>query len=605
MPPPQSTIIGNDCVSSFKSGTLSLNGGDEFVDVQGNVDISNVDEFGDVINKEFPFQIHQHTYGFDFTLDLPELIDELKSRGQFKVYGPTGDIGTKGAKGEPGEDDVLAGPTGNDGEQGGAPECVLTVEPEPVLAQTKIGLQKGLVSARVVEDSEDSYILEFDRQDIGIDGNAATKFNVRQQNSTWVLAVANTDGAAQSVFYLDIEPIIEAAHQKFLEEVDLLKKGYEDIVQFWVQTMSDLFDEQKDSLCCALEFCMSKTKSTQLRQHMENVAASALPDAKIQINNRDSGEAVELSNMGLIKDIPDGEDLCSGVELQAAEEIIAQDSSEVEQNISVDPLIHSGVTQATSLELDAGNYTAIISKMNAQINKEHYVPLIIQYVRAGKIKTTKFLDKGHFDSLLEAKNAYEGLTTAFEHEGGLVHIYYNIFPTAKASGDIELSLLKKSQNTPEKVEAQKVEEAPKPEIKPSSIDNITCRMQSNKLHWYRNSWLSGKCCGCVVNVSGQDYIIMKRSIGDDVSCGGGESISTPCIARFNDLIGHPAIAWPTLDGEDFAPIPEDGSMFRYNISLNDVISSLLTNGKYNNPKGSPNGLRHLTYQLASIIFPIS
>lgn len=1031
IPPPTSTIIGNDCVAPFKSGAIELVGGDDFVGVDGNVNIRNIDEFGEAINQSFPFQIHEHTYGYDFNLDIPALIEELKARGQFKVFGATGDIGPKGDQGDKGQDSILSGPAGLPGEQGLAPNCTLSIEPEPLLAQARPGLKKALTGVTVITDPEDDtkYFLQFDRQDIGIADNAATSFNVRQQKSTWVLAVASIAANPQQVFYIDIEPLLISAHEKFLTEVELLKKGYEDIVQFWVQTMSDLFDEQKDALCCALEFCMSKTKSTQLREHMENLAAAAIPNAKIVINPRDSGEAVEISNMGLSASLPDGEDLCDGggfppppppppppsppppppptpppptppppppggggdeyddgdlepknctggidvcfiiddtssmgvaigsvkesVEIivekiievsssnyrlaliafkdsdeirtlvdfdnlnaaafkevistlvasgggdapEAGAEAIIQSanlswgtnarvaihitdqithrigpsmveaasiaaakditfgavqvitfgdnpaienelrdlaritsgvyarlddgavdsailriitdvcslggdgpsspsvaspnvtgskselgthgiswggvgnakicgnlrtvqattntsgytkifyahrfpfdrnetevpegatitgisatiiqarsgsgtvrdravsffknpddftggstpsyggsgyaspivwpgmlgsavyemsavdllifnsdvvrnqgfgigiSAELEvvvapviahidcvtitidwtilspsksgssvysfkvsdplKTLIIDPLVHSGVMRAVSADLPAGEYSAIISKMNAQIGDKHYAPIAIQYISDGKIKTAKFLDKGHFSSIIDARNAYEGLTTAFRHEGGRIHLYYNIFPSPDASGDIVISIVNTSglASTKSVVNPESVKRVKETIITPPR--EITCRMTANKLNWYENGWKTGKCCGVVINVSGQDYIIVKRSIGDDESCGGGESEETPCISKFKDSIGHPAIAWPTFDGKSFAPIPESGAQFRYDKHLNSIISEMLEDGKYIHPKGNPSGVRHLTYQLMSIIFPVA
>ncbi len=840
VPPLQSTIIGNDCVAPFKSGAIGLSSGDRFVDVSGKVDIRNIDELGDNINKSLPYHIHQHTYGFDFTLDLPSLLAELKRRGQFKGIGPTGDLGPAGDDGDGGVNGVLSGPAGLKGEQGNAPECELNIEPEPILAQVRQGLKKGLVAARVVDLEDDKYVIQFDRQDIGIANNAAAKFNVSSQESTWVLAVTSLAGASQPVYYVDVEPIMETVYQKFLQEVDLLKKGYEDIVKFWVQTMSDMFDEQKSALCCALEFCMSKTKTTQVRQHMESVAAAALPDARIQINPKNSSEAVKLSSTSLntsdicsggeggggsipnppspptpeppipdppipptpeppplppappnppfIADVqvyPEEVDCSQGVDLaitldisgsmapcvevlqglvsQIVNRLVAKiqppnyyrlalvtfiDSNEIviKENfaynnaesfnfvlqdifaagggeppengseaiitavekldwreepvarlgihitdtttnpppmktaadaakaknikysaiyatqftvpgtdvelktlsditggaygqasteispylvdrivflscseiqptssrtilsqstnvgeVTIDPLINTGVSRAITIELPAGDYTAIIKKSEAQINGKHYAPVVIGYRTQGKHKFAKFLNKGHFQSLLEAKSAYEGLTNNFRHDGGIVEFYCNMFPTPNASGSIDISVLRNNE-IPRVVSVEgKLSEVHKSRTK----NDISCRMPLNRLKWYENGWRSNKGCGLVVNISGQDYIIIKRSVGEDTSCGGGESERSPCIAKFSSSIGHPAIAWPTFDGETFVDIPNEGAVFQYREDLNVLVLDSISNGWYSNVKGNPSSIEHVVSKISPIIFPVS
>lgn len=313
LPPPQSTITGTDCPTPFQYGVVQLYSGDRFVGVNGNVDIRNIDEFGDIVSASHPFHIHQHTYGFDFTLDIPELVRELISRGKLNLQGLIGDTGDKGDTGDDGINNILTGPAGNKGNQGIAPPCDLIIDPEPINAEAKPGLKRALVTARIIDNTDSSFTLEFDRQVVGSQVLSTSSFNVRDSDSFWVLAVANTTGNPQPVYYIDIEPLVDIVRSKFLSEVDRLKKGYEDIVRFWIQTMSDLFDEQKAALCCALEYCMSATKSIDQRWHMESVAAAVVGSkgARINLHSRDSDVAVEVSSTSLLPRLPDGKDLCA------------------------------------------------------------------------------------------------------------------------------------------------------------------------------------------------------------------------------------------------------------------------------------------------------
>ena len=82
IPPPISSIIGTDCVAPYQKGFINLTGRDKFVSVSGNANIQNIDEFGDSISKELPYKLYDHTYGFNFSLDVKSLIAELEQRGQ-------------------------------------------------------------------------------------------------------------------------------------------------------------------------------------------------------------------------------------------------------------------------------------------------------------------------------------------------------------------------------------------------------------------------------------------------------------------------------------------------------------------------------------------
>jgi hypothetical protein len=127
IPPPHSSITGNDCFTPFERGVVALVSGDDLINVEGSVSVQNIDEYGDHISKNIPFQIHQHTYGFDFNLNLNNLVNELISRNQLKTVGPQGETGTKGPTGDAGQDNVWAGPQGEKGDQGTSPPCGTTI----------------------------------------------------------------------------------------------------------------------------------------------------------------------------------------------------------------------------------------------------------------------------------------------------------------------------------------------------------------------------------------------------------------------------------------------------------------------------------------------
>jgi hypothetical protein len=605
LPPPSSSITGNDCYAPFERGVISLKSADDFVNVEGNVTLQNIDNTGTRISQTMPFHIHQHTYGFDFNLDINELIDELVARGQFKTVGPIGERGDKGITGENGIDRIPSGPQGAKGEQGLAPECTLDVQTEILQANVNPGLKRALTAVRVVVDEDDyeKYSLEFDRQVIGRTDITTSLFKVRQQKSSWVLAVGSVAGTPQKVYYLDVDPIINKIHDKFLAEIDRLKTGYETITKFWAQIMSDMFDEQKAALCCALEFCQSKTKSDGLRRHMESVAASALPDARIKVHERgvdERGYQLE-SGTGLWPRVGQT-DLCWATAASADADAEAVKAFAVPEDdyIVVDPILHISSSNASTIILDKGTYVASIDSFDAQIEGEHFADLMISYAKGPKSRTARFLNKGTFSSLLDAKSAYEGLSLAFDHDGGEVGAYFYLLPTSNASGNITIKITKEETLVPAAIQSEVVEKS-KP--KSSISGDFSCLMDIVHLSWYERGWDNGQCCGLVVNLNGQDYIIVKRSIGSESCCGGGESPQTPCISKFSE-VGHPAFAWPTLDGKTFAPIPEINKVsFKYDEFLNTLATTKIANGEFNYPKGNPSGVRHLAFQLDFILFP--
>lgn len=115
-----------------------------------------------------------------------------------------------------------------------------------------------------------------------------------------------------------------------------------------------------------------------------------------------------------------------------------------------------------------------------------------------------------------------------------------------------------------------------------------CQMHYKQVQWYERGWRIGACCGALIDIGGIQYIVVKRSIGVDISCGGGESITTPCIAQYIDTDGHPAIAWPTIDGEEFLGLPTSGFVsFVKDESLSSTILTAISNGQATRTKGNP------------------
>lgn len=603
LPFPKSSIIGNDCEFAFDRGQINLSSGDDFVGVEGLVKVTNVDELGDSIEKSIDFQIHQHTYGFDFTLNLPNLVEELLRLGQIKVQGSTGPKGDKGVKGDNGLNVIVSGPPGDKGVPGDAPECELTVETEPISVNPKFGLDKAFVDVRIKDHPTDrfQYYLEFDRQSIGDENRSANRLNVGQFSSYWVLAVTSSTAGNKQIYYLDVEPILSSIKDKFMEQVELLKAGYESITKHWVQTMSDLFDEQKAALCCALENCISKTKSVDTRRHMETTAAAVIPDGKININvfppkGTPKGDVNEVSHTRLTP------------KNDCYKPPTSQDA-QVNSLIKVDATTHvASAKNAQKLTLPSGKYAITVSDMSVKIDDQYGSMIKVQHVNQGANKVSSILDKGRYNELSDAKSAYENLSLVIDHDGGEVAFFFPAYIANSMTGDatLEISAIMDPQMVivPHNDE-DTLEE--KHHLKDQQADQqFYCSMTSSHLNWYKSGWEHGLCCGMVVNVAGQEYIIVKRGIGIDDACGGGESDSTSCVGEsLKHFKHHPAFAWPTLNGRDFAPIPDGDIAFKYDEEMNIVVHERMGLNDYREAKGSPNTYRHLAYQLGLVLFPVN
>lgn len=670
LPAQASSIKGNDCISPYKSGHIELKSGDDFVKIQSNAVLQNVDYKGDYITESMPYQIHQHTYGFDFGIDVSNLIEELRKRNNINLEGKPGIKGETGKRGDPGLNGILCGPAGDQGIKGSAPESNITVVPETFAAQARPGLRRALVNAKVVIDPTDdsSYELRFDRQVIGSADASASEFYVKPIESTWILATIASDSRDTTqqlecgiitggidgtnkydLYYVDVADIMDTIRSKFEDEVERLKQGYEEIVRFWINTMSDLFDEQKSALTCAFEKCRSMTKSSGERKHMESVASTILGKGKMDIHGRNSNQSVKLpSSRGLVT--IDQPNPCPGgppfperpsrFDAQSLKSSAAQN-----WEISIDPIAHSSSSMTAKLELPAGKYVAIIKRALASINGHHRANVRVNYIHEGTRKTADFMDKGSFNHLSDARSAYEGLTIDFTHDGGNVEWYLPSLMPKSASGHVQIEIIpyddvapvvpngqeldgkddvkqesskdqkskvikkkiKQSSQSPQssevKQENQPANDPPKVEPVQTIIKN-DAGMDIDHLRWYEVAWMERRCCGLVVNVGGQDYIIVRRGLGDDKNCGGGEIAERPIIAHFTNLIGHPSFAWPTVDGNTFAPLPNTKSVgFIYDEEFNDIVANKILAGDVRNTCGNPDGVRHLAYQLQHIVIP--
>lgn len=74
----------------------------------------------------------------------------------------------------------------------------------------------------------------------------------------------------------------------------------------------------------------------------------------------------------------------------------------------------------------------------------------------------------------------------------------------------------------------------------------SCLMEASQLDWYIRGLRIEACCAAIVTYAGAPWAVIKRSIGPDGTCGGGESENSDCVKKFLAARGHPSIAWPVI-----------------------------------------------------------
>ncbi len=345
---------------------------------------------------------------------------------------------------------------------------------------TRQNLNRAIVNVTTEEVSDKENYIIITRANVG-DPNACPEFvSPKDFSSPWLLVIdeaevklrksIDTVGDAcltclicgSSIYYINMEVILNAIRDKFLERLALLKKRKEDLLRTWLKTMVALFNEQKAALCCALENCQSRTRNVDTRRYIETQRiAAAASDFQLVIGDENDKLKIDTN---FNKD-------CAALIGESSENVTFGDCNvgECSATITLDASIHSHnpnskvVTANTNVIvtrffLPAGLYQAEITSCCAAVSpgfttqtftpnpnspaninalnqgltqgfnrflsrfKQHTGRVSIQYAGlvGGQVQTliSTTPDLGTFISPSEAANAYLGTTVTFDHQGG-------------------------------------------------------------------------------------------------------------------------------------------------------------------------------------------
>ncbi len=549
-PTPSSTITSEDCVSNtgsqlrFKNGFIRFYGS-QYINIEDTINVRNINYQGDIISQLTPYHIHTHTFGLNLNVNTDELFRYLENTKQVVIQGKKGVKGNKGPKGDRGRDSVLAGPVGDKGDDGKAVPCTLTVAPEIVENAPVKGLGLAISDAYIKVDpfNPKKYSLVLRRKIVGREELVADKFNVTGQGSSWIL-IASQQAGISNVSYMDIQPVLNELKKQFTNRVNNLKLYYEERVGIWVQAMSDLFDQQKAALCCALQYCESAQKNVETRRHIENLAAAALPDARLSFCSKTSPDAEFLSAAeACAKMETDRPECFKRIDLICPTPATAAVQSVDNANIlTVSAINNIDSISASKIDLAPGRYVVTVASTDSLIDGHYAVRLKLRYGKDGK--TVTFMDKGQYYSANDSNNVYSGLTSEINHDGGLVLAWTNTIGDLNNQGSTTISF--------------------------TAINDIydfktkPLRIKRDKLIDLFNNYADSK--SFIVRISGQEYVAIVlgpehgRLYQDLISKGIVATIAVPLL---NDI--------PIVDYEAFYLSSDITDKINKSLGMNDTL----------------------------------
>lgn len=252
---------------------------------------------------------------------------------------------------------------------------------------------------------------------------------------------------------------------------------------------------------------------------------------------------------------------------------------------------------ALLVELPSGDYVLTVSDCCCVGAQGYFGRLAVKYNGVDGETLLTNPDLGNFVDETEAALNYQGNSLSFSHTGGDVKIWV---PGGVAN-----------TGTAQVMEVQiQTRDCLDQEVLGTAQTAITegddevfgvfdgCDMTTDQVNFYEAGWKARSGCAAHVKIGNVQWIVIKRSIGNDTTCGGGESADSDCISKGLANGFHPAIAFPTLDGQCFIGKPTGGYQhFVRDVDLESIILAQIVAGdvieQVNNPAEN----------ISAIIFP--
>ena len=462
LPPPQATIKGEECNTKFSSGTVALESDDDFLNIDKDLSLTNRGS-NFLISQQQAWQLHRNTAGYDFTISIEDLIEEIENRSQLNRVQLQGDTGPQGEQGDDGIDFLDTGPKGDKGSAGQNSAFVGALVPETLSLEKTDNSNRAIVDI-TTEESDDGNYLVVTRANIGNPDACPAQIIPTSFNSNLLVVIKPGTSlirnevinsgecslvcriCASSLYHLNIGPIVNAINQKYQDRIQRLKTSKEELLKIWLTAMVELFNEQKASLCCALENCLSRNRNQDTRRYIETQAIQAAQGGfHLVVDGKDQRQTTDMDKF---KDCP--------IPTPTSQNVALKDNGIV---FTLDARIHTGdprsepANRSLKAYLPAGTYsleiTGCCANFNASSGGNQYSGRVAILYRAvttlndvNRVETEAlaFPALGEFSNLSAAKNAYQGIVLTFEHAGGEVSAWLldpDKFPENN-SGSVEL-----------------------------------------------------------------------------------------------------------------------------------------------------------------------
>lgn len=258
--------------------------------------------------------------------------------------------------------------------------------------------------------------------------------------------------------------------------------------------------------------------------------------------------------------------------LEILEEPVAESAPASSLVLEVDP-----VQKSVSGDLAEGRYLVSISGL-IEVDGRYTAGVEIQYQSDGsKVRRVPHILSSDKEELAKA---YRSLAITIEHDGGQVMVSLDVPEYATGSLRVILASGKKAAQRQDKV----LKSIKRPPAKETSVADSSrarlgyCEITSDYLRWYEKCWKNRKCSGAVVELAGQDFVIIFR-----------EDAKIACAPA--------SIAWPTLDGENF--VPSTGKVMFENLRKLELKAlELLAAGRYKTKVGQLSDISKIYFPLA-------
>jgi hypothetical protein len=231
------------------------------------------------------------------------------------------------------------------------------------------------------------------------------------------------------------------------------------------------------------------------------------------------------------------------------------DGSQIEVDIDCS---RNNMADAIVVPLDLGEYVAELIGCCCGNNSSYSGQFSIRYDSEDGPTVLTSTSLGLFPAEEEAHNQYINSSISFKNAGSSIRIWANKLVGGATSGVLKVRIQRRECFSFE----TEIEEGTG--ATDLLFPDFYCDMPANHIRSYQFSWQTSNCCGFIVEAGSVNWIVVKRSLGNDRTCGGGEGADAPCIRQGLSIGFHPAIAFPTIDGENFLGIPNTGArrMFR-------------------------------------------